>query len=310
MGVISRARLRMGSLFRTRTLEAREARLAYFLIAPTFLIVVGLVLFPAIFSIWISFHHVTLENLNDVFHAPLVGIENYIKVAHDFAFPDALKTTIIYSFSATILTTIIGLIAALILNHAFPGRGLARAIFLFPYIAPVISVAYIWQWLLRPTASGVVNWALLNLNLISEPIAWLNTRGIALFMVILFEGWRYFPFAMLMLLARLQAIPKELYEAAAVDGAGTLCKFWHITLPELRYVMGTIFLLRLMWTFNKFDDIYLLTSGGFGTNVLPILTYQLSFGQYYFGRGAATAMILFITLAVFMFFYIRTVLEW
>lgn len=310
MSVISRAESRMRSLFRARTLEAREARLAYFLIVPTFLIVVGLVLFPAIFSIWISFHHVTLENLNDVFHAPFVGIENYIKVAHDFAFPDALKTTIVYSFSATILTTLIGLLAALILNHTFPGRGLARAIFLFPYIAPVISVAYIWQWLLRPTASGVVNWALLNLNLISEPVAWLSTRGIALFMVIVFEGWRYFPFAMLMLLAQLQAIPQELYEAAAVDGAGTLRKFWHITLPELRYVMGTIFLLRLMWTFNKFDDIYLLTSGGFGTNVLPILTYQLSFGQYYFGRGAATAMILFITLAVFMFFYIRTVLEW
>ncbi|MFQ6000097.1 MAG: carbohydrate ABC transporter permease [Anaerolineae bacterium] len=310
MSVISRAQSRIGSLFRARTLEAREARLAYLLIVPTFLIVVGLVLFPAIFSIWISFHHVTLENLNDVFHAPFIGLKNYIKVAHDFAFPDALKTTIVYSFSATILTTIIGLIAALILNRAFPGRGLARAIFLFPYIAPVISVAYIWQWLLRPTASGVVNWALLNLNLISEPIAWLSTRGIALFMVILFEGWRYFPFAMLMLLARLQAIPQELYEAAAVDGAGTVRKFWHITLPELRYVMGTIFLLRLMWTFNKFDDIYLLTSGGFGTNVLPILTYQLSFGQYYFGRGAATAMILFITLAVFMFFYIRTVLEW
>lgn len=310
MSVVSSSQSRIRSLLRARTLEAREARLAYVLIVPTLLIVVGLVLFPAIFSIWISFHHVTLENLNDVFHAPFVGIENYIKVAHDFAFPDALKTTIVYSFSATILTTIIGLIAALILNRAFPGRGLARAIFLFPYIAPVISVAYIWQWLLRPTASGVVNWALLNLNLISEPIAWLSTRAIALFMVILFEGWRYFPFAMLMLLARLQAIPQELYEAAAVDGAGTLRKFWHITLPELRYVMGTIFLLRLMWTFNKFDDIYLLTSGGFGTNVLPILTYQLSFGQYYFGRGAATAMILFITLALFMFFYIRTVLEW
>ena len=115
---------------------------------------------------------------------------------------------------------------------------------------------------------------------------------------------------MLMILAHLQAIDSTLYEAAAVDGANAWHKFRFITLPELRYVLGTIFLLRLMWTFNKFDDIFLLTSGGFGTQVLPILTYEFSFKLFDFGRGAATAMILFITLVVFMVVYVRTVLEW
>jgi multiple sugar transport system permease protein len=110
-------------------------------------------------------------------------------------------------------------------------------------------------------------------------------------------------------LARLQAIDNTLYEAADVDGANTWQKFWNITLPELRYVVGAIFLLRLMWTFNKFDDIFLLTGGGFGTKVLPVLTYEFSFKLFDFGRGAATAMILLVILVVFMAFYITTVMK-
>jgi multiple sugar transport system permease protein len=130
-----------------------------------------------------------------------------------------------------------------------------------------------------------------------------------LVLVILFEAWRYFPFAMLMILARLQAIDNTLYEAAEVDGANAWNKFWRITIPELRYVLGAIFLLRLMWTFNKFDDIFLLTGGGFGTKVLPVLTYEFSFRLFDFGRGAATAMILLLILVIFMAFYIGIVMR-
>lgn len=113
----------------------------------------------------------------------------------------------------------------------------------------------------------------------------------------------------LMLLARLQAIDQALYEAAEVDGAGALKKFLYVTLPELRYVLGAVFLLRLMWTFNKFDDIYLLTGGGFGTKVLPVLTYEFSFRLFDFGRGAATAMILLVLLVAFMLIYVRLVMR-
>ncbi|MFC1923015.1 carbohydrate ABC transporter permease, partial [Chloroflexota bacterium] len=127
--------------------------------------------------------------------------------------------------------------------------------------------------------------------------------------VILFESWRYFPFAMLMILARLQAIDETLYEAAEVDGANSRAKFLYITIPELRYVLGAIFLLRLMWTFNKFDDIFLLTGGGFGTKVLPVLTYEFSFRLFDFGRGASTAMILLVILIVFMAIYAFTVMR-
>jgi multiple sugar transport system permease protein len=149
----------------------------------------------------------------------------------------------------------------------------------------------------------------MNLGWIELPKAYLATRGLALVLVILIEAWRYFPFAMLMILARLQAIDLTLYEAAEVDGANTWQKFLNVTLPELRYVLGAIFLLRLMWTFNKFDDIFLLTGGGFGTKVLPVLTYEFSFRLFDFGRGAATAMILLTLLVVFMIFYVRIVMR-
>lgn len=315
--------------------DAREARLAWLLILPTAFIVFSLIIFPAIFSIWISFHKVGLADLNNVFDTPFVGLDNFKSVINDFAFKPgplptgweeanifekmwlaltkwswgAAITTVVYSFLSTIWTLLLGLGAALLLNHPFKGRGITRAIFLFPYIAPIVGVAFVWRWLLDPSPAGVVNNILMNLGLIDLPQAFLSTRGLALLLVILFTGWRYFPFAMLMILARLQAIDTTMYEAADVDGATTWQKFWFVTLPELRYVLGAIFLLRLMWTFNKFDDIFLLTGGGFGTKVLPVLTVEFSFRLRDFGKGAATGMILLSMLVIFLIFYVGIVMK-
>ncbi|NMB62985.1 MAG: sugar ABC transporter permease [Chloroflexi bacterium] len=302
--------LKLKNAMKVSSLKKKESRLAYRFIFPTALIVFGLVVFPAVYSIWISFHDVGLKNLNDVYHAPFVGFENFKNVINDFAFKfqdwknaGAIVTSIIYSLFSTILTVFFGLIAALLLNRPFKGRGIARSIFLFPYVAPVVSVAFVWRWILDPRQSGVINDVLMRLNLIDAPRAYLSTRGLALFLVIIFESWRYFPFAMLMILARLQAIDDMLYEAAEVDGANHWQKFIYITLPELKYVLGSSFLLRLIWTFNKFDDVFLLTGGGYGTKVLPILTYEFSFKTFNFGKGAATAMILFVIVVIFMILY-------
>ena len=310
------ARARTPLLVPRGSLQAREARLAWALTSPTALIVFGLILFPVIFSVWISFHDVTLRNLGDVFHAPYVGWKNYRNVIHDFAFKfqsfrqwGAAVTSIVYSFLSTALTVLVGLVAALLLNRPFRGRGVARAVFLFPYVAPIVSVAFVWRWILDPRQSGVVNDLLLRLGWIDSPQAYLSTRGLAIVLVIAFTAWRYFPFAMLMILARLQAIDGTLYEAAGVDGANAWHQFRHVTLPELRYVLGSLFLLRLIWTFNKFDDIFLLTGGGYGTNVLPVLTYQFSFKAFNFGKGAANAMILLAILVVFMLIYVGTVMR-
>jgi multiple sugar transport system permease protein len=296
--------------------KTNTARLAWALITPTALIVFGLVIFPAVFNIWVSFHNVGLHNLNDVFHAPFVGVQNYQRVFKDFSFEfqgwdnwGAAVTTVVYAFSATTLSTTLGLIAALLLNQPFKGKGVARAIFLFPYVAPMVSIAFVWRWILDPRPSGVLNDLLLRLNIIDTSHAFLSTRGLSLIVVILLDAWRYFPFAMLMILSRLQAVDDTLYEAATVDGANSVQKFFFITLPELRYVIGAIFLLRLMWTFNKFDDIFLYTGGGFGTKVLSILTYEFSFRLYDFGRGAATSVIQLLILVVFLVVYISLVMK-
>ena len=301
---------------RWNSLRARESRLAWALTSPTALIVFGLVIFPAFFSGWMSFHDVSLRNLGNVFTAPFVGLENYVDVINNWAFKfhnlrswGAAVTSIVYSVISTGLTVLVGLVAALLLNRKFRGRGLARAVFLFPYIAPIVSVAFVWRWLLSPRTSGVLNDILIRLGAIEDPLSYISTRGLALAIVIGFTAWRYFPFAMLMLLARLQAIDGTLYESAAVDGANGWQKFRHITIPELRYVLGAVFMLRLIWTFNKFDDIFLLTGGGYGTNVLPILTYQFTFESFDFGKGAATAMlllgILMVFLMLYLFFFVR-----
>lgn len=320
---------------RWHSLSARESRLAWLLILPTAVIVFGLVIFPAIFSVWISFHKVGLQDLNNVFRTPFVGLDNFRDVINDFAFKPgplpaewaeanllqkfglvftkwnwgAAITTVVYAFAGTIVTVVMGLGAALLLNEPFKGRGVVRAVFLFPYIAPIVSVAFVWRWMLDPRPSGVINDLLMRSGVIDLPMAYLAERGLALLLVIFFEGWRYFPFAMLMILARLQAVDRSLYEAAEVDGASIWQRFRHVTLPELRYVLGAIFLLRLMWTFNKFDDIFLLTGGGFGTKVLPVLTYEFSFRLRDFGQGAATAMILLALLVIFLVLYVGVVMK-
>jgi len=301
---------------RRHSMGAEETRLAWTLILPTVVIVFGVVLFPAIFSIWISFHDVGLKELGNVLQAEYVGLDNYRAVFQDFAFKfqdiqnwGAAVTSIVYSFVSTILTVAVGLGAALLLNRSFRARGMARAIFLFPYVAPIVSVAFVWRWILDPRPSGVLNDILMRLGMIDLPQAYLAQRGLALVLVTVFTAWRYFPFAMLMILARLQALDKTQYEAAQVDGAGELAKFWYVTLPALRYVLGSVFLLRLIWTFNKFDDIWLLTGGGFGTNVLPVLTYQFSFKLNDFSKGAANAMILLIILAVFLALYVGVIMR-
>ena len=180
---------------------------------------------------------------------------------------------------------------------------------MFPYIAPVVSVAFVWRWLLDPRPSGVFNDVLTSTGLLHEPMAFLATRGLAIWLVILFQGWRYFPFAMLMLLARLQAIDEALYEAAGVDGASAFQKFLYIALPSCAMSWGPSSCCGCCGTFNKFDDIWLLTGGGYGTNVLPVLTYQFSFGSFDFGKGAATAMIQLAALVVFIAVYAVTVMR-
>jgi multiple sugar transport system permease protein len=194
------------------------------------------------------------------------------------------------------------LIAALVVKDSFPGRNLVRGFLLFPYIAPIVSVALIWKILLN-AQFGLVNEVVDALG--ERRVDFLNTPATAFTLVILFQGWRYFPFAFLFILARIQAIPEDMYEAAKVDGAAPSQRLVYITLPQLRAVFGTLFLLRFIWTFNKFDDVFLLTGGAAKTDVITVEIYNQLFGLRNVGTAAALAVILALILIVVVGIYFR-----
>jgi len=231
---------------------------------------------------------------------------NYRQIVRSRAFLSSLINTVVYTSGGASGAVLLGLIAALLVNKKFVARGALRVLLLFPYIAPVIAVAFTWQFLLDPL-NGFINAMLREFGLIETNIPFLSQAPSAMISVILFDAWRYSPFAYLFILARLQAIPKALYESATVDGAGIMRTFWNITIPQLSGVIGTVFLLRFIWTFNRFDDIFLLTGGAANTKTLPIAVYDNAFGLNDIGGAAATAVLLFIFLSIFLVFYLRII---
>jgi multiple sugar transport system permease protein len=288
------------------------------MLVPTFTVVIAFVIFPVIWNLWLSLKPVSLADLRGtaLFKFNL-SLENFQKVFSDPDFVSAILTTLIYTVAGSTLSIFLGLIAALLVHGEFRGRSLLRGLFISPYIAPVVAVAFTWSFILDPQL-GVLNWLAVDRGLLAQPIPFLSQRWweldlmgvrvrlpLALTSVILFEGWRYFPFAFLFILARLQAIPDELYQAASVDGASPFQRFYHITLPQLATVLSTLFLFRFIWTFNKFDDIFLLTRGRAGTEVLTIKVYDYAFGEFNIGASSAVAMVLFGVLTVFLLIYFR-----
>ncbi len=228
-----------------------------------------------------------------------------------------LRVTIYYTIFGTVGALVLGLFAAQLLNTSFRGRGFLRGLFLFPYVAPVIAVAFTWVVLLDPF-SGTLNAIFRQMGLIDSPINFFGQRSVdfqlfglqlsfplALSTVIAFEAWRYFPLSFLFILARMQSISTDMYEAAEVDGATPMQQFWYISLPQLAGIMSVLFLLRFIWTFNKFDDIFLLTGGAAGTRTLTVDVYEQGFALSNLGAGAAVAVVVFFVLLAFALVYFR-----
>lgn len=243
--------------------------------------------------------------------------QNFAKIFDSGQFLATLKITFFYTFFGTLGALLAGLFAAQLLNRPFVGRALFRGLFLFPYVAPVIAMAYTWLVVLNPS-SGALNALLLRMNTIDEPINFFGTRTatvdlwglemqfpLALVMVTAFEVWRYFPLALLFILARMQAEPGDIREAAEVDGASPFQQFFHLSLPQLAGILSALFLLRFIWTFNKFDDIFLLTGGAAGTRTLTVSVYERGFALGDLGAGCAVATVIFVLLLVFTFLHFR-----
>jgi multiple sugar transport system permease protein len=294
-----------------------ENRAGLLLISPTLIIITVAVIIPIVWAIALAFQDARLINIRETGLFGPYTLDNFIEVVTSPGFLTALWTTIVYSVCGTALAIAIGLVAALALRKPFRGRGIIRASLLLPYVAPVVAATFVWTTLLNPQF-GFVNWFGQNVLGWEEPIAFLSQRSlpvsifgwqvdlpIALITVICFEAWRSFPFAFLFLTARLQAVPEVLDEAARIDGATPTQRFWHILWPQLLPTIAVLTVLRFIWTFNNFDDIYLLTGGGAGTQVVAVRVFDYMTARGDIGAAAAQALVLAVILAVLVGVYLK-----
>jgi len=247
-------------------------------------------------------------NIKGVSNSKLTNFEftldNFIKLFDSKEFFTVLWTTLFYTFFGTIGALVLGLFVALLLNSSFKGQGVLRGLFLFPYVAPVIAVAFTWVNLLDPF-SGSINALIIQMGITDESINFFGEKPLALIMVTLFEVWRYFPLSFLFILARLQAVDSDMYEAADMDGASPFQKFWYLSIPQIMGILSILFLLRFIWTFNKFDDIFLLTGGNAGTRTLTVNVYEQAFAIANIGAGAAVAVVVMVFLFLFSILFFR-----
>ena len=230
--------------------------------------------------------------------------ENFVRVFDGGEFWSTLGVTLFYTFFGTVGAILLGLFAAMLLDRDFAGRGFLRGLFLFPYVAPIIAVAFTWVILFDPF-SGSLNALLIQMEVTEAPINFFGQRPTALIMVTVFAMWSYFPLCFLFILARMQSLPGDIYEAADMDGASPFQKFWYLSLPQLMGILSVLFLLRFIWTFNKFDDIFLLTGGNAGTRTLTVNVYEQAFAVSNIGAGAAVAVVIFLCLILFSFVFFR-----
>ncbi len=288
-----------------------QSRIAYVFVAPTVLVILLLVIYPLIQGIWFSFTDMNQFNMGSRFTSPsyeFIGIRNYLDVftGAGTAFYQVLRQSIIFTFTSVFFHILIGLGLALLLNQKLRGRTLFRTLLLVPWAVPSFVSAFSWRWLFN-AEYGFFNLVLKKFGY--TQIEWLSDPFWAMFAVIITNIWLGFPFMMVSFLGGLQSIPESLYEAAKVDGAGAIRRFFFITMPMLRSVTFTVMLLGIIWTFNLFHVIYLVTGGGpFGmTDILPTYTYMEAFQRWEFGMASTYGVIILSLLIVFTNIYSRMV---
>jgi multiple sugar transport system permease protein len=281
---------------------AADKRLGMVLAAPTLILIVGFVMYPFLYNVWLSFQSLSSNNPFGGF----VGLENYLRVFRDPSYASATIKTFVWTVGVVSGQVAVGLLIALLLNKPFRGVGIARSLMIIPYTISTVVVAFIFKWMLNDLF-GIVNHVLLAIGIVREPVIWLGTSNMAMLTAIAIAIWQAVPLVVLMLLAGLQTIPQDIYDAARVDGANRFQELWHVTLPGLRRVLEVVVILKTIWTFNWFDLIWLLTQGGpaGGTATLPVLVYQEGFKLLRFSRASAISVTMLVYLVVLIFVIFR-----
>ena len=291
-----------GARQRRRPLGRRVEPYAF--IAPTALLMIGLMLVPIVMVIGYSF----MDNVILNKHPEIVGLGNYIEIVTDPAFLTAIRNTLVFVIASVVAHLILGLVFAMLLNSRLLGRwvtAIFRSIFILPWLFTAAIVAVLWRMLLAP--NGVVNFVLSQVHLADADTEWLSSPALALAAVTFINIWSGYPFFMVSMLAGLQGIPGDLYEAATVDGANGWQRFWNVTLPQLRPIIIAMSLLDFIWTSQQFALIWGTTGGGpiDATEMLSTYTYKLAFAKYEFALASTSAVLVLLLSMVLAVFYVR-----
>lgn len=285
--------------------EAAEARLAFWLLAPAIIGLIALSLYPVLQTIVWAFQHNRLTEPDNVYFN---GLRNFQRLAHDPNFWSAFRFTLLYAVLSVALQFVVGFVFALTAHREFRGRGLVRAAMLFPWTMPTVITAVAWRFMYQPDASGLFNGTFAHLGLPHE-VVFLGSSGLLAIMSLLFLAvWKVNSFVALVLLAGLQSIPADVYEAASVDGASPWRQFISITLPYLRPTIMVVLVLRTVESLQAFDIIYGLTNGGPGNSTvnLPLFIYDQGLnGAQDFGYSSAASLVLFVIILAFALIYMR-----
>ncbi len=294
------ARAAMPPMARRKSMS-NDRKVGLLLLVPLVLLVVGLTVYPILQVIQLAFHQQSLYSREAVF----VGLDNFDAVMSHEGFTRSVKNTFVFTFGSLALQMALGLPIALLLNREFPLRTPIRGVMLFSYLVPYVVAAMTWKFMFSD-ATGILNYWIRTSGL-PIPASPFGSLDWAMFGVILVNSWKNFPFMVIVFLAQLQTIDRQLYEAASVDGATTWQKFYKITLPSLVPIMLVVGMLRTIWNFNNFEVVFLLTQGGpIGrTETLPLYIYRFVFGDFSLGRGAALAVIVFFVLLIMSVIYWR-----
>lgn len=283
--------------------RSRATLTPYLFLAPALLVTAAVILFPVVQTAWMSLHDYVLFRPRNI---PFVGLGNFARALADPVFWLSLWNSALWIGLAVGFQFALGLGTALLLNQSFWWRSAARALIVVPWALPSVIIGLMWTWMYDFNL-GVINDVLLRIGAIDAPVAWLARLDTSLYSVVLALVWQGFPFFAVVILAGLQTVPQELYEAAEIDGATSLQKLRFVTLPSIAEVIATALLLRTIWVANSLDVILVMTGGGpgYATHTLPLYAFLKAYSAMEFGYGAALALILTGLLLFVVYAYVR-----
>jgi multiple sugar transport system permease protein len=285
---------RPGRPLDVRPILGADWRLGYLFVLPIIVLVLALVAYPFLYAVYLSMTR-KYVGVPPVW----VGFDNYVKLTWDGFFQRAVVNSFVFTFSSVAVKLVIGMTMAVVLTTRIRFRGFFTGVLLIPWVAPTVVSALNFLWI-YDYSLGVLNYLLVRVfQVLPQGVGWLSEPDTAMASVIAVNIWRGFPFFGISFLAGMRSIPNELYEAAAVDGAGPVGRFRYVTLPGLKNIVIIVALLSTIWTFNDFQIVYILTKGGPGgaTQVLPVFTYEVAFGAQRLGEAIAVALYMLPALA-------------